>query len=145
MWLLKVISNSIMIYVLDLQSSTYEHKHDLDSFYLVDRASAPETVGLSSIPSRAKPKDFKTGIHSFPAWRSALKRTVWSLHRLRWAGGQVAAWLEDQKVPWLFVAKLVCSKYIYLSILFCSCREKTKRGWKTKPFVYQFIDVYLKQ
>ena len=31
----------------------------------VDRASATETVDLSSIPSRVKPKTLKIGIHSF--------------------------------------------------------------------------------
>ena len=33
----------------------------------VDRASAAETVDLSLIPGRVKPKTIKIGIHSFPA------------------------------------------------------------------------------
>ena len=46
----------------------------------VDRASAAETIDSSSIPSRVKPKTIWIGIYSFPAWRSAIKATVWSLH-----------------------------------------------------------------
>ena len=41
-----------------------------------DTASATETVDLGSIPGRVKPKTIKTGIHSFPGWRSAIKGTV---------------------------------------------------------------------
>ena len=37
------------------------------------RASASEAVDLGLIPSRVKTNDFKIGIHSFPAGRSALK------------------------------------------------------------------------
>ena len=48
----------------------------------VDRASATEAVDSGSIPGRVKPKTIKIGIHSFPAWHSALKGTVWSLHRV---------------------------------------------------------------
>ena len=48
----------------------------------VDRASATEAVDTGSIPGRVKPKTIKIGIHSFPAWRSAIKGTVWSLHRV---------------------------------------------------------------
>ena len=33
----------------------------------VDRASAPETVDLDSIPGRVKPTTIKLGIHNFPA------------------------------------------------------------------------------
>ena len=65
----------------------------------VDRASATETVDLGSIPGRVKPKTIKIGIHSFPAWRSAITGTVWSFHRVWYTYGQVAAWLEDRKVP----------------------------------------------
>ena len=64
----------------------------------VYRASAFETVDLGSIHGRVKPKTIKIGIHSFPVWLSALKGTVWSLHRVLYTGGQVAAWL-DRKVP----------------------------------------------
>ena len=45
-------------------------------------ASATEAVDSGSIPGRVKPKTIKIGIHSFPAWRSALKGTVWSFHRV---------------------------------------------------------------
>ena len=48
----------------------------------VDRASATETVDSGSIPGRFKPKTIEIGIHNFPAWRSAIKETVWSLHRV---------------------------------------------------------------
>ena len=65
----------------------------------VDRASATEAVDSGSIPGRIKSKTIKIGIYSFPAWRSALKETVWSLRRVWWTVGQVAAWLEDRKVP----------------------------------------------
>ena len=40
----------------------------------MDGASATETVNWASIPNRVKPKTIKIGIHSFPAWRSAIKR-----------------------------------------------------------------------
>ena len=42
----------------------------------VDRASASEAVDSGSIPGRIKPKTIKIGIHSFPAFRSAIKGTV---------------------------------------------------------------------
>ena len=42
----------------------------------VDRAFATEAVDLGSIPGRVKPKTIKIGIHSFLAWRSAIKGTV---------------------------------------------------------------------
>ena len=64
----------------------------------VDGASATETVDWSSIPGRVKQKTIQNGIPSFPAWRSAIKEQ-WSHHRAR--GRQVAAWLEDRKVPLL--------------------------------------------
>ena len=48
----------------------------------VDRASATEAVDSGSIPGRVIPKTIKIGIHSFPAWRSAIKGTVWSLRRV---------------------------------------------------------------
>ena len=48
----------------------------------VDRASATEAVDLGSIPGRVKPKTLKIGTHSFPACRSAIKGTVWSLRRV---------------------------------------------------------------
>ena len=48
----------------------------------VDRASATETVDLGSTPSRVKPKTTKIVIYRFPAWRLAIKGTVWSLHRV---------------------------------------------------------------
>ena len=62
------------------------NKFICDVFYpisgRVDRASATEAVDSGSIPGRVKPKTIKIGIHSFPAWRSAFKGTVWSLHRV---------------------------------------------------------------
>ena len=48
----------------------------------VDRASATKTVDFSWISGRVKPKTLKIGIHSFPAWRSAIKGTVWSLRHV---------------------------------------------------------------
>ena len=48
----------------------------------VDRASATETVDSDSIPGRVKSKTIEIGIHSFPAWRSTIKGTVWSLRRV---------------------------------------------------------------
>ena len=48
----------------------------------MDGTSANESADLGSIPGRVKPKTIKIGIHSFPAWRSAIKGTVWSLHRV---------------------------------------------------------------
>ena len=58
-------------------------KHSLDPINgRVDRASATEAVDSGSIPGRVKPKTIKIGIHSFSAWRSAIKGTVWSLRRV---------------------------------------------------------------
>ena len=48
----------------------------------VNKASDTETVDSGSIPARIKLKTIKIGIHSFPAWRSAIKGAVWSLHRV---------------------------------------------------------------
>ena len=48
----------------------------------VNGASATETVDSGSIPSRVKPKTGKIGIHSFPAWRRAIKGILWSLYRV---------------------------------------------------------------
>ena len=48
----------------------------------VDKESATETVDCGSIPDRVKLKTIKIGIHSFPAGRSAIKGTVWSLHHV---------------------------------------------------------------
>ena len=45
-------------------------------------ASATKTVDSGSILGRVQLKSIKPGIHSFPAWRSALRGTVWSLHRV---------------------------------------------------------------
>ena len=62
----------------------------------LDRASITETVDMGSIPGRSKQKTVKLGIYSFSAWRSAIKGTEWSLHM---CDRQVAAWLENRKVP----------------------------------------------
>ena len=48
----------------------------------VDRASVTEAVDFGSIPGWVKPKTIKIGIHSFPAWRSAIKGAVWNRHRV---------------------------------------------------------------
>ena len=53
-----------------------------DLYSRVDLSSVTETVHMSSIPGRVKLKILKIGIHNFPAWRSAIKVTVWSLHRV---------------------------------------------------------------
>ena len=39
----------------------------------VDRASVAEAVDSDSILGGVKPKTIKLEIHSFPAWRSAMK------------------------------------------------------------------------
>ena len=46
----------------------------------MDRASAAETVNSGLIPGQVKPKTIKNDSYSFPAWRSVIKWTVWSLH-----------------------------------------------------------------
>ena len=48
----------------------------------VVEASATEAVDPVSIPGLVKPKTWKIDIHSFLAWPSAIKGTVWSLHRV---------------------------------------------------------------
>ena len=45
----------------------------------VDKASATKAVDSGSILDWVKPNSTKIGIDSFPAWRSAIKGTVWSL------------------------------------------------------------------
>ena len=62
-------------------------------------ATLAETVDSWFIPGRVKPKAIKIGIRCFPAWLTARKETLWSIHCVWWAGGQKAAWLEDRKVP----------------------------------------------
>ena len=47
----------------------------------VDKASATEAINVGSIPGWVKPKTIEIAIRSFPAWHSALKGTMWSLHR----------------------------------------------------------------
>ena len=66
----------------------------------MDRVSATETVDLGSISGRVKLKIIKIGIHSFHAWRSAMK---WQCEASSVCGRQVGteqveAWLEDWKV-----------------------------------------------
>ena len=64
-------------------------------------ASATEAIGLVSILGRVKLNPIKIDIHSFPAWRSPIKETVWSLHRISYknVSRKVAAWLvENSKV-----------------------------------------------
>ena len=55
----------------------------------MDRASATEAIDVGSIPGRVKPKTIKTLVFTLkgPFEASAV------------SGRQVAAWLEDQKVP----------------------------------------------
>ena len=48
----------------------------------VDRASCYWNGRLGFDSRRVIPKTIKIGIHSFPAWRSAIKGTVWSLRRV---------------------------------------------------------------
>ena len=48
----------------------------------MDRASTTEAVNTGLSPIRVIPKIIKIGIHSFPAWRSTIKRKVRSLHRV---------------------------------------------------------------
>ena len=62
----------------------------------VDRAPATETVDSSSIPDRVKPKTIKICVHSFPAWRSAIKGQC---EASTMCGRQMAACLEDRKIP----------------------------------------------
>ena len=65
----------------------------------VDTEFATETVDSGSIPGWVKPKTTEIGIHSFPAWRLAIKKQC---EAAAVCGGQVAAWLEDWKIPSLF-------------------------------------------
>ena len=48
----------------------------------LDKVFATETVNPGSILDRVKPKTTKIDIHSFPAWRSALKKNRWRLDRV---------------------------------------------------------------
>ena len=45
-------------------------------------AFAAEVVDSGLIPGRVKPKTGKIDIQSFLAWRPAMKRSLWSLHRV---------------------------------------------------------------
>ena len=64
--------------VVQSAESTFLEFFFLAVFYrlmgCMDKVFAIETVGSGSIPSRVKPNTIKIVIHSFPAWRSALKR-----------------------------------------------------------------------
>ena len=75
----------------------------------MDWASVTEAVDKGSIPGRVKPKTIKIGIHSFPAWRSAIKRNNEKPPPCvvdRWAGWQLEA--KDRKVPSLFPGQGTC-------------------------------------
>ena len=61
----------------------------------VDGAFATKMVDFGSILGRVKSNTIKIDIHSFSAWRSAIKGRVWSLRCVLWTGGSL---LEDQKV-----------------------------------------------
>ena len=63
----------------ELQTSHAEYLMKKPISGRVDWASVTQTNDFGSIPGRVKPKNTKIGIHSFPAWRSAIKGTVWSL------------------------------------------------------------------
>ena len=54
-------------------------KKTLNSCFPVGPSVCNWTVDSSSIPGRVKPKTIKNRIHRFPAWRSAIKGTEWSL------------------------------------------------------------------
>ena len=76
----------------------------------MDRASAAETVDLGLIPGRVKSKTLKIGIHSFPAWRSAIKATVKASAVCGRQKGPFASpflRFEDQTVPSLPLAKAI--------------------------------------
>ena len=62
----------------------------------MERASATETVDLGSIPGPVKPKTIKIGIYSFSLDIQQLKRQCKASTK---CGRQVAAKLEDRKVP----------------------------------------------
>ena len=80
----------------------------------VDRASATETVDLSSIPSRVKPKTLKIGIHSFlldiQYWKGQCQASAV-------CGGQMAAWLEGRMVPSLPPGQGNGVNKVYLQLL----------------------------
>ena len=48
----------------------------------VDRVPASEAIDFDFIPNWIKPKTIKIDIHGFLAGCSAIKETVWSLHRV---------------------------------------------------------------
>ena len=56
----------------------------------VDRASAAETINSGSICGRVKAKTIKIGIHSFPAWRSAIIKGQYEASAV--CGRQVGRW-----------------------------------------------------
>ena len=62
----------------------------------VDRASATETVDSGSTPGCGQTKHYKIGIYSFTFSNKKGQREASTM-----CGRQVAAWLEDQKVPLL--------------------------------------------
>ena len=66
----------------------------------VDRASATETVHSGSVPGRDKPKMIKIGNHSFPAWRSAIKRRYYASTVCGRQMGRGELDSKDRKVPW---------------------------------------------
>ena len=83
----------VLVVLMDLQMDTVGkeiymfvmttiHCYSLPISGRVDRVSATEAVDSSLIPTWVKPKTIKIGIHSFPAWCSAIKGTVWSLYHM---------------------------------------------------------------
>ena len=85
----------------------------------MDWASAVETVDSGSIPGRVKPKTIKIWYSQLPCLTFSYKRTLWTLHCVWWTDGQVAAWLEDWKVPSLSPGQGNLINQDVITILYC--------------------------
>ena len=72
-------------------------------------------------------------MHSFPAWRSALKCAVWSLHRVWWTSERVSNFTQRPKVFFsLSPAKVIRRINGYYSFINCDLRrecQKLYRPW----------------
>ena len=68
---------------------SFVYANDIPISGRIDRASATETGNSGTITGRVKTKTIKIGIHSFPAWRSAINGTAWCLHRVWKTGGSL--------------------------------------------------------
>ena len=82
LFLLKIIESNKQNFLNNINYFFFSVMHHLPISGRVDKASTAETVDSGSIYSSVQSKTIKVGIHSFLAWRSSVKRMVYSFCRV---------------------------------------------------------------